>query len=239
MTSEQKKKLKKTPDFDVLSENHHKTAQKLQKVLELNGFDNVKIHKRKAIGELVSDHYEVAVGEETVCFIYKPNACHGYNTIKIKGKTIKVATIDTMLNFYLAFIYADRLYYDHDRIICMAQYLFSVQNRNRLRQNGLLKRFNTDCYGTQLTLVDMRNEKNKKFEELKKDKNSKKYEEYFLRYTPTNKNIKVKNTSKSKKVSKVKKVTKTKKVNKGNKKNKKQNTKKNYKNIKRLIPFFR
>ena len=71
-----------------------------------------------------------------------------------------------MLSFYLAFLYANRAYYDHDRIYCMAQYLFLVQSRNRLQQKGVLKRFSL-CIGKQPTSEDMRNEKSEKFEELK------------------------------------------------------------------------
>ena len=60
--------------------------------------------------------------------------------ITIDNKVINVATIDTMLSFYLAFLYSDRKYYDKNRILCMSQYLFIVQQRNRLAQKGLLRR---------------------------------------------------------------------------------------------------
>ena len=66
-----------------------------------------------------------------------------------------------MLSFYLAFLYADRLYYDEDRILCMAEQLFIVQQKNRLSQKGLLKRFSVNCFGTQKTLTNIRAEKNK------------------------------------------------------------------------------
>ena len=90
-----------------------------------------------------------------------------------------------MLNFFLAFLYADRPYYDHDRIICMAQYLFHVQAKNRLEQKGLLKRFSINCYGKNLeTLESIRATKAEKFKELKNKRGSKEYDEYFLRYTP-------------------------------------------------------
>jgi hypothetical protein len=117
-----------------------------------------------------------------------------------------------MLSFYLAFLYADRPYYDHDRILCMAQYLFSVQSKNRLEQKGLLKRFSINCYGEQETLASMRTEKATKFKEMSTKRGSKEYEEYFLRYTPgENKRIK-KNTKKKTKA-------------------KKKKTKKNYKRL--------
>ena len=87
-----------------------------------------------------------------IAFIYKTNACHSYNIIYINNQKIKVATIDTMLSFYLIFIYANRPYYDDNRLLCMAEYLFEVQLKNRLEQKGLLKRFSILCYGKQKTL---------------------------------------------------------------------------------------
>ena len=113
--------------------------------------------------------------------------CHSYNVINISGNALKIATIDTMLSFYLAFIYADRPYYDTDRLLCMSQYLFKVQQKNRLQQKGLLRRFSISCYGDQTTLESMRQEKTEKFEELKNKKNSREYEEWFLKYTPDKK----------------------------------------------------
>ena len=55
---------------------------------------NVKILKRSPVGEIVPEHYEIKVGKNTIAFIYKPIACHSYNTIT-NGKTkIKIATGD-------------------------------------------------------------------------------------------------------------------------------------------------
>ena len=212
MPKKEKKQLDNSPDFDVLSMDPATSATILKERLVALGFKSVKINKKPGIGEIIAPHYEVVVGNDTVCFIYEPLACHSYNTIHIGGDIVKVATIDTMLSFYLAFLYADRPYYDHDRILCMAQYLFSVQSKNRLEQKGLLKRFSINCYGEQETLASMRTEKATKFKELSSKRGSKEYEEYFLRYTPgENKRIK-KNT---------KKKTKT----------KKKKTKKNYKRL--------
>ena len=90
-----------------------------------------------------------------------------------------------MLSFYLAFIYADRPYYDYKRILCMAAFLFDVQRRNRLSQKGILKRFSLNCYGEQDTLETIRAEKTRMFEELKNKKNTKEYESWFLNYNPS------------------------------------------------------
>ena len=92
-----------------------------------------------------------------------------------------------MLSFYLAFLYSSRDYYDDSRILCMAQYLFQVQQHNRLQQHGLLKRFSINCYGHQKTLEELRSEKSEKYKELKGKRRSPEYEEYFLRYRPADK----------------------------------------------------
>jgi len=69
----------------------------------------------------------------------------------------------------------------------MAMFLFDVQQRNRLNQDGLLKRFSIDCYGKQKTLEDIRTEKAEKFKELNAKKGTPEYDEWFLKYNPNDK----------------------------------------------------
>jgi hypothetical protein len=180
-------KLEKIPDFDVLSEEPMLTAQIVKERLADINVKDVKIIKRPGIGEVIAPHYEIRVGKDTVAFVYQPLACHSYNVVKDSGYDVKIATIDTMLNFWLSFLYANRPYYDKDRILCMAKYLFDVQEKNRLAQKGLLRRFSINCMGHQKTVEEMRAEKAEKFNELKDKKNSEEYQEWFLRYRPTDK----------------------------------------------------
>jgi hypothetical protein len=182
-----RRKLEKNPDFDVLSEDPLLTSQIVKERLADVGINDVKIIKRPGIGEIIAPNYEIKVGSETVAFIYEPLACHSFNIVRAEGKDINISTIDTMLSFYLAFLYANRPYYDKDRILCMAEFLFNVQERNRLAQKGLLKRFSLNCLGHQPTLEEMRALKTEKYEELKDNPKSKEYEEWFLRYRPLDK----------------------------------------------------
>ena len=218
-----KQKLEKFPDFDVLSTEPLLTAQIVKERLEDIDIQNVNIIKRPGVGEIIAPHYEIKVGNDTIAFIYEPLACHSYNIIKEDGYEIKIASIDTMLSFWLAFLYANRPYYDKDRILCMANFLFEVQEKNRLSQRGLLKRFSINCIGQQETIEEMRAEKAKKYIELKNKQKDPEYEEWFLRYRPTD----VK--SDDKKEDKNSKVTKT----RNNKKKKRKN-----KTIKRKGLFF-
>ena len=163
-------KFEKIPDFDVLSEEPLLTAQIVKERLTDINVKDVKIIKRPGVGEIIAPNYEIKVGKDTIAFIYEPLACHSYNIVKDNGYDVKIATIDTMLSFWLAFLFANRPYYDKDRILCMANYLFDVQEKNRLAQKGLLKRFSINCFGHQETVEEMRAEKAKKFEELKNKK---------------------------------------------------------------------
>ena len=187
MPRRHRKSLAKIPDFDVLAEHPRTTATILKERLQYDNFTNVRIVRQKGVGDIIAPHYEIVVGGETVVFIYKPLACHSYNIIKIHGTPIKVATIDTMLSFYLAFIYAGRPYYDKHRILCMAQNLFKVQEKNRLEQHGLLKRFSISCYGEQETLSTIREDKSLMYDKLKNKRHSRKYDLWFLKYRPAEK----------------------------------------------------
>jgi hypothetical protein len=180
------KKLKRIADFDVLSNDPETTAQIVKERLKDINITNVKIIKREGEGEIIPEHYEVVVGKDSVAFIYKPVACHSYNIINIHGQKVKIATIDTMLSFYLAFLYSNRPYFIEfsDRIMCMSKFLFEVQQKNRLEQKGLLKRFSIECYGHQETIEEMRAHKAKMYKELQDKKGTREYDEWFLNYRP-------------------------------------------------------
>ena len=173
--------LKNVPDFDVLSLTPKETGAKVVRALKKAGYE-VTMEEHEPIGELVSKHYSISVDGEYIAFLYEPIACHSYNVIEEGGKPLKIGSIDTLLSYYLAFMYADRDYYDENRLLCLSSVLFKVQQENRLSQKGILKRFVLQCYGKQPTLADMREENNRLHKEL--TKGTKEYEERFLRYAP-------------------------------------------------------
>ena len=175
--------VKKIPDFDVLSDDAETVCTIITERLKEIGYKNVKITKYEAVDEVIPTHYQIHIKNETLCFVYETIACHSYNEITIDSTKIKIATIETMMTFYIAFYYSDRPYHDKQRILCMAQFLFNVIRENRLNQKGLLKRFSLDCYGTQKTIEEIREEKIKKFNELKGNRKSKEFDRWFLKYT--------------------------------------------------------
>ena len=201
--SNNKYEFKNIPDFDVLSESPDLIATIVKEQLTLNNIKKVKILKHDEIGEIIPERYEIRVGPETIAVIYKPIACHSYNKITISNKQVNVATIDTILSFYLSMIYAD-IDLNYNRLLCMASYLFDIQEKNRLNQRGLFKRFTMNCYGKQLTLEDIRSEKAKKYNEFKeKNIKGKEYEKWFLKYNPGEDKKKKSNNKTKKKLSNV------------------------------------
>ena len=222
MPAKLRKKLENVPDFDVLAIDAKQCATIVKEKLQRMKINNVKIVKHKSPGEFISEHYELLVDKETIAFIYQTNSCHSYNILKLHNKKIKIATIDTMLNLYLASLYTDSdCYGGCDRILCMCQFLFDVQQKNRLKQKGLLRRFTINCYGSEKTIMEMRAEKAKKYQLLKNKRGTAEYERYFFKYIPGQiKSIKGKcNTTK--KASKTASKTASKKASKkATKKNK-------------------
>ena len=193
--------LKDIPDFDVLSETPDITATIVKEQLSQNNIKKVKIIKHDPIGEIMPERFEIRVGTDTIAVVYKPIACHSYNKITLFQKEINVATIDTILSFYLTMIYID-IDLNYNRLLCMASFLFDIQGQNRLNQQGLLKRYTMNCYGKQLTLEDIRSEKANKYKEFKDKKiKGKEYDTWFLKYDPGELKDKKSNNKTKKKVS--------------------------------------
>ena len=183
LPKDERKEIDIEPDFDVLSLNPLDLATKLRDDLIAAGFD-AEVEMLPGYGEIIATHYEVRVNDESVAFVYEPLACHNYNIYHSNNQKIRVATVDTMLSLYLAFLYSDRSYHDKDRIYCMCKYIFSIQMRTDVDYKGLMKRFTLDCIGHQKDLGEMRAEKSEMFAALKSKRGSKEYDEWFLRYIP-------------------------------------------------------
>ena len=231
MDKKKQKELRYVPDFDVICEDYEKIAFKLKSLLKEKGFYKIKIIKNKGFDELIPEYIEIRVDNETIAYIYKPIACHNYNVIHIHDKEVKIATIETILTFYLTFLYIGIQKFNEDRLFCMAKYLFDLNNKNRTNTEGLLKRFSIECYGKQTTLQDIRNKKQEKYKELLNNKKSYEYNMLFLKYNPEeNKNfsieLPIEKENDTIKHNNTKKVVKTKKAIK-TKSRRKNKTKKN------------
>jgi hypothetical protein len=128
-----------------------------------------------------------------------------------------------MLSFYLAFLYADKPYYNEflERILCISKFLYDIQQRNRLQQKGLLRRFSITCYGHQESIEEIRAHKSEKYKELKEKGDDQEFQKWFFNYKPDDKSSTTNKTSTNKtstnKTKTNKTKTKTNKVKKANK----------------------
>ena len=222
------------PYFDVMAKNPDIVAKKIKARLDAAGISGIQIRQKPKLWEILGIHYEIVLNNKAVCCIYKPIACHSFNRIKVGGKEIKIATIDTMFTFLFAFLYSyDKEYYDHDRILCMANYLFEIQTENKLSRKGIFKRFSIECYGTNTDSIDLiRLNRAKIFNKTRKNRKSKIYQEYFLRYDPAEA---VKNTGTVSIPSPVKAEKSAEKNTKYNRSNNKTNKNSNHEERKKSI----
>lgn len=195
-TNERQKKINpKTPDFDVLSLTPKKTAEKVAQRLADAGIQDIFIYKHDKIGEIIPESFQITIGpnekeRDTIAFVYAPIACHSYNEVSVGGQKVLVATINTILSFYLAFMFVNKWYYNKERILCMSQYLFDLEQANRLEQTGPLKRFSTQCFGKQKTLTDMFSIKSEIYKKIGRFQNKtpaqlEEFERFFFKYTPS------------------------------------------------------
>jgi hypothetical protein len=180
--------FEKIADYDVLAENALEVAE--YAISKLKQYGNVKIKKREKYGEIIPEGYEIILNNDILAIIYTPLTCYNYNVINVNNRNINIATIDTILSYYLAFTYGNFKLHDTNRLLCIAKHLFEIQEQHKLSDKGLFKRFSKPCIGKPETLNDLRELKTLKFEEFVKDgknaKNSDEFEEWFLNYKPSN-----------------------------------------------------
>ena len=196
-------------EFDVLSNHPDITSNIVLENLKEHGYNCSSIF-HKSIGEIIPEHYEIKVNGETHVFIFKTIACHSYNEITIKKQKIKIATIETILSLYLAFLYTNMRYYNKNKLLCISKLLFDLYTLKDINEKGILKPFSISCYGHQDTLTDIRSKKSKtynKFIENDVDKDSFKYNMWFLKYNPKHKHYTTCSYKKNK-INKTKKNTK-------------------------------
>jgi hypothetical protein len=154
-------------DFYVLAHNPLSTANSVLDALKQHNFPAEKIYQN-AIGDIIPEHYIIKVKKMLVASIYKPIACHSYNSINIDGKKVFIATIETMLSFYLAFLYINNPYEISEKMLCLSKTLLDLQEKHKLDQKGIFKRYTITCYGHQTSQREMREEKANMYEKLKK-----------------------------------------------------------------------
>jgi hypothetical protein len=108
---------------------------------------------------------------------YETQACHSYHTT---GDGLKIASIPTLLQFFLALIYSGEPKDEVTRILCVAQRLMELAANKPNRALALLTP--TSCLGKQPSLLELRRERVDLFKKLKRS--SPDFVQYFFTYNP-------------------------------------------------------
>jgi hypothetical protein len=139
------------------------------------------------IGEVIARHFVLVVDEKPLLIVFEALQCHAFNNIEIKKVNYQVATIDTMLTIYLAFVFIRADLFPHATMICICNDLSRLAMECRGSGRGALGRFDRPCYGDQTTLADLRKGKDRNYKRLKgkNDAESRRqWTYYFMGYEP-------------------------------------------------------
>jgi hypothetical protein len=111
--------------------------------------------------------------------IHETAACHSYHEM---ANGMKVASIPTMLQFALAYMYSGVSEDEITHLMCVSQRLVDLASHKEKRRYAILTP--TDCLGEQDTLVDLKREKAELYTQLSKDKASPEFLKFFFTYNP-------------------------------------------------------
>ena len=111
--------------------------------------------------------------------IHETAACHSYHEM---ANGVKVASIPTMLQFALAYMYSGVPENEVTHLMCVSQRIMDLASHKEKRRYALLTP--TECLGEQDTLVDLKREKAELYNQLSKDKSSPEFLKYFFTYNP-------------------------------------------------------
>jgi hypothetical protein len=118
-------------------------------------------------------------GTKSLFRFYETTACHSYHEME---NGVRVASIPTTLQFFFAYLYSGAQEENVASILCIAQRLVDVANSKAKRRFEILTP--KECIGVQESFIEMKRNKAELFEELGKDRSSKKFLEYFFTYNP-------------------------------------------------------
>jgi hypothetical protein len=118
-------------------------------------------------------------GKKSLFRFYETTACHSYHEME---NGVRVASIPTTLQFFFAYLYSGAQEENVASVLCIAQRLVDIASSKAKRRFEILTP--KECIGVQESFIEMKRHKAELFEELGKDRSSKKFLEYFFTYNP-------------------------------------------------------
>ena len=166
-------------DLLVTSNDRDDIVEKLKSILV-----GTKSDVHPAIGEFVSQHTDITKKGRLIVRVFETQACHSYHTMQ---DGTKVASIPTILQFFMSFLYADKKMnkeLESNRLLCVAQRLVDLAHGEKHSRRF---RFLTplECIGEQETLTDVRTSKAKLYQKLSENRGSHEFLRSFFSYNPS------------------------------------------------------
>ena len=130
--------------------------------------------------EILPARTDILDNEGAVLYqFYETQACHSYHTT---GEGIRIASIPTLVMFFMALIYSGEPRDDVSRLLCVAQRLVELADNKPKRRFALLTP--SQCLGVQKELLELRRERVSLYDKVKKNKSSPDFVQYFFTYNP-------------------------------------------------------
>jgi len=165
---------KQTKQIYILSDNYKNVLKQLKSI-------NYTLIPHEGDYKFINSFYEVVIEGQSMLYIFTTNSCQSFNIIKHKGKSYHIATIDTILSIYYAFNFINESTINMVNILSYCYLLESIHSNNK---TNVLRRFYLPCIGHQITIEDIRKERDQKYTRYKKNKKNDEYKRWFLKYYP-------------------------------------------------------
>jgi hypothetical protein len=146
----------------------------------LKSLTDGKTTERYEGSEILPGHVDVLNEDGSILVrVHQTAACHSYHQM---ANGVRVASIPTMLQFYLAYLYSGAAKYERTHLLCVSQRLVDLASHKESRRYALLTPI--DCIGTQQSLTDIKRHKAQLYTELSTSKTSVDFLKYFFTYNP-------------------------------------------------------
>ena len=198
----------KNDSFIIYTEDLQRTIKQIRSL----DISSISLKKKESKYKFIDNYCFMYYKQIPIGILFQTNSCLSYIEIKFNKQLIHIGNIDTLLNLYFSIMLMDLKEMNYNILLEIVSKLNSIVNNFHDYLNSgkplskELERFKLPCLGDQEDLPKLLRTKQKKFNELKHNKQSIEYKKWFFKYTP-----KIKNKTKQKKQTPKKNQRKTKK----------------------------
>ena len=148
------------------SSNIYEDAEKIQTLL---GYHSTHRQTERGSEDFLPRRVLLKKGGQVVVMIIEEMACNAFNEIKMGEKTLRIASLDTLVYLYILLGLFTK---DDDKIgvplLCLAQRLIELENKIRLSPTHAFPLFSIKCSGHEKTYASLLREKAARIQAQKK-----------------------------------------------------------------------